>query len=162
MLPLKARRAPNNETSRRLTVLRGGGTGLNARIVYWSAMRRQCAQRFRSIENVLLVHVVKDARCAERRRRDSNPRYFRTTVFKTAALNRSATPPKRGTLHLARQLFPCKGDCVGLGREFSDHRGWRAEQSAPFTSQLGSSRIPYRVAILAECALSRPLAGSSL
>lgn len=28
-----------------------------------------------------------------RRRRDSNPRTFRSTVFKTAALNHSATPP---------------------------------------------------------------------
>src|SRR6478735_1745277 len=29
----------------------------------------------------------------QRRRRDSNPRRLRATVFKTVALNRSATPP---------------------------------------------------------------------
>lgn len=38
---------------------------------------------------------------AQRRRRDSNPRCFRTTVFKTAAFDHSATPPK-GTRDVAR------------------------------------------------------------
>ena len=33
--------------------------------------------------------------CYWRRERDSNPRTFRSTVFKTAALNRSAIPPAR-------------------------------------------------------------------
>ncbi len=32
-----------------------------------------------------------------RRRRDSNPRRFRAAVFKTAAFDRSATPPGRET-----------------------------------------------------------------
>ena len=40
---------------------------------------------------VFVVFVVFDA--AQRRRRDSNPRHLRAAVFKTAAFNRSATPP---------------------------------------------------------------------
>ncbi len=42
-----------------------------------------------------------------RRERDSNPRTFRSTVFKTAALNHSAIPP-RG--NLAQTEFACQDD----------------------------------------------------
>src|SRR6478672_11789475 len=36
-----------------------------------------------------------DCHSRQRRRRDSNPRDFHPAVFKTAALNHSATPPTR-------------------------------------------------------------------
>src|SRR5450432_31553 len=38
------------------------------------------------------------ARSKSRRRRDSNPRSFRSTVFKTVAFDHSATPPKLTTI----------------------------------------------------------------
>src|SRR5947207_13117890 len=56
----------------------------------------------------------------QRRRRDSNPRDFHPAVFKTAALNRSATPPTRKRMvSLASQVRVvkrisayCQGVCT--------------------------------------------------
>jgi hypothetical protein len=58
------------------------------------------------------IQIVKDGQPrpplpveTERRRRDSNPRYVRTTVFKTAALNHSATPPAEGAAVCSTRCF---------------------------------------------------------
>jgi hypothetical protein len=40
---------------------------------------------------------------AQRRRRDSNPRRFRATVFKTVAFDHSATPPERDGVKIHRK-----------------------------------------------------------
>ena len=42
-----------------------------------------------------IILAIVDVLVAWRRERDSNPRIFRSTVFKTAALNHSAIPPVR-------------------------------------------------------------------
>jgi hypothetical protein len=41
-----------------------------------------------------------------RRGRDSNPRTFRSTVFKTAAINRSATSPRSKSIPATGRLAP--------------------------------------------------------
>jgi hypothetical protein len=59
-----------------------------------------------------------------RRERDSNPRTFRSTVFKTAALNHSAIPP-RG--NLAQREFPCQDDRSRLAVQYAALRHRKAE-----------------------------------
>jgi hypothetical protein len=54
--------------------------------------------------------------CGWRRERDSNPRTFRSTVFKTAAFDRSAIPPPQ---MLAHRKFSCQG---GIWDEFVPRR----------------------------------------
>ena len=62
----------------------------------------------------------------QRRRRDSNPRCFRTAVFKTAAFDRSATPPHGGSSPYhgcGDQCNPCLSVAQGDRRIATDRKG---------------------------------------